>query len=177
MFGQRKMKEMSSIKRDLISLTNDLGNQRVMLSLDHVKLEEEVATERDRVNEKFTNHGITLWRLKRGLGNVYKKMKGIRAWLLTLDRQMGNSQAKLDQQQVQINKLVGTLDKWTIILDRLCDVVAEARKRDAAECAQGSREIKAIKAILDYLGADMNEDTFLVTARKPPRKGSGLLKW
>ena len=157
------------------------------LTLSHLRLRDQVNTECNKVNKKFTNHGITLWKLKRGLGNVYKSLKDIRSWRMATDKRMEVLQNKLDDQQIQINirihkltdtitkyvdvtdRLCGivaetdTITKYVDVTDRLCGIVAELEKRDVAECAQGAKEIKAI---LDYLDANMDEETCLVTARK-----------
>ena len=163
MFGRKARQRLTHMRQEFISIMNAEANLYDKLTLGHLKLRDRVNTECNRVNKKFTNHGITLWKLKRGLGNVYKALKDIQSWSIDLEDRVTSLQTKVNQQQAHIDKLIDSLGKYVDIIDRLYEIVAELRKKDAAECAQGAKEIKAI---LDYLDANMNEETCLVTARK-----------
>ena len=163
MFGRKTRQRFLTMEQGLVSMINAEICRFEDLVLSHLSLRDQVNTECNKVNKKFTNHGITLWKLKRGLGNVYKALKDVRSWSIATDKRMEDLQAKFNQQQAHIDKLIDSLGKYINITDKLCDIVAKVRKRDVAECAQGAKEIKAI---LDYLDANMDEETCLVTARK-----------
>ena len=173
MFGRKTQQRLTHMRQEFTSIMNAEANLYDKLTLSHLKLRDQVSSECDRVNKKFTNHGITLWKLKRGLGNVCKSLKVMQLWSIDLEDRVGPLQAKVNQQQAHIDKLIDSLGKYINITDRLCDIVAGVRKKDAAECAQGGKEIKAI---LDYLDANMDKRTCLVTARKKDKLTKRAIK-